>query len=118
MNADLIAALHPPRLPESFAALSMNDLLAAFGLGLLLAGLVLTVCAPLMQRRARRPGINERLRAIAPMLPQERAFELARLLQERGGTLSEDERQQLYTGEIGDLTGLENRIRHPERGRV
>ena len=34
---EIVAQLHPPRLPEAFAALHWGDVLAGFGLGLLLA---------------------------------------------------------------------------------
>lgn len=118
MNQDLIASLHPPRLPESFAALGIYDLLAAFGFGLMLAALLLAICTPLLRRRIRKPGINERLRAAAVLPPQERALQLTRLLKERGGTLSQREQSQLYTGESLDLTALEKRVRHARRGRA
>ena len=118
MNPDLISALHPPRLPESFAALTMHDLFTAFGLGLLLAGLLLIVMAPLMQRRIRPLGTKQRLRAAQNLPPQERALELVRLLQERGGRLSEDERHRLYAGELDDLAALESRVRHARRARA
>lgn len=117
MNRDLVSAMHPPRLPETFAALGIYDLLAAFGFGLMLAAVLLTICAPLMRRRNHRPGLNERLQTAAVLPPPERALLLARLLNERGGTLSQDEQSQLYTGQNLDLAALERRVRHPRRGR-
>ncbi len=107
MTPDVVEALHPPRLPEAFAAMGWGDLLAAFGLGLLLAAAVLSLAAPLLQRRAPRPRLSARIAAAASLPPQDRLLALARLLAERGGTLPEDLRAGLYRPEGADPARIE-----------
>lgn len=113
MTAGIVADLHPPRLPEAFAALHAGDLLAAFGLGLLAAVLLLTLAAPLLRRRPPRPRLSARIDAAAGLPPAARLLALARIVAERGGTLPEDLRAGLYTGEA-DPARIEALIR---RGR-
>ena len=106
MTPDVVSQLHPPRLPEAFTALGLHDLLEAFGLGLLLAALVLTLAAPLLTRRPRRPRATERIAAARRLPPEERLLALARLLAERGGALPDDQRTALYAGK-GDPDRIE-----------
>ena len=107
MTPDIVSNLHPPRLPEAFAAQGWDDLLAAFGLGLLLAALVLAIAMPALRRRPRPLRIRERI-ALAARLPgPERLLALAQLLAERGGELPEDQRQALYRGQAGDPARIE-----------
>ncbi|MBK4218188.1 hypothetical protein JJJ17_19850 [Paracoccus caeni] len=115
MNPDLLRSLHPPRLPEAFAGWNVADLLAAFGVGLLLAALVLTILSPMLRRRVPLPGIAERISAAADLPPQERELALVRLLAERGGTLTKEQRQRIYTGKGGDPAALEAQIRRVRR---
>lgn len=110
MTPEVVEALHPPRLPEGFAALGWADLLAAFGVGLLLAALVLTVAAPLLQRRPPRPRLSARIAAAAALPPQDRLLALARLLAERGGTLPEDLRAGLYAPGSAEPAKIEELI--------
>ncbi len=107
MTPDVVEALHPPRLPEAFAAMGWGDLLAAFGLGLLLAVLVLTLAAPLLQRRPPKPRLSARIAAAAALPPQDRLLALAQLLAERGGTLPEDLRAGLYAPGGADPAKIE-----------
>ncbi|WP_395540501.1 hypothetical protein [Neotabrizicola sp. sgz301269] len=104
---DLVAQLHPPRLPEEFAALGWNDVLAAMGLGFVLAALLLTILGPLLRPRTRPPRPAALIARAARLPPQERLLALARLLSETGGTLPEDQRAALYAGQPGDPGRIE-----------
>lgn len=116
MSPDLLASLHPPRLPESFAAAGWDDFLAAFGLGLLLAALVVALAMPALRRRPRRPRVAERIAAAAKLPAPERLLALSRLLAERGGALPADQRAALYRGEGGDPARIEALILGRKRG--
>lgn len=97
MSEDLIRALHPPRLPETFAAPGYADFLAAFGLGLLLAALILTLAMPFLRRRTPAPGWRARL-AEAELLPApERNIALAGILRDRGQSLPPEIAGALYS---------------------
>ena len=108
--------LHPPRLPESFVAPHWGDFLAAFGLGLLLAAIILMLAGPVLQRRPRPPGLKARIAAAESLPGSERLLALTRLLIERGGTLPEDQRQALYRGQPGDPARIEALILQTRRG--
>lgn len=103
MTAEILAQLHPPRLPETFAAPGWDDFLAAAGVGLLLAALLLTLAAPALRRRARVPSLRQRAAAVAHLPPAERALALTRLLAQTGGTMPADLRQGLYAGTVDPL---------------
>lgn len=121
MTPEIVASLHPPRLPEAFAAPGWDDLLAAFGLGLLLAALVLAVAMPALRRRPRPPRTRERIALAATLPAPERLLALARLLAERGGELPADQRQALYRGQAGDPARIEALIlrrRNRPKGRA
>ena len=99
---EMVAALHAPRLPEGFTALGWDDLLAAAGLGLLLAAALLVLLGPILRPRPRRLRPAARIAATAGLPPAERLLALARLLHETGGQLPEDQRAALYAGQPGD----------------
>lgn len=107
MTPAIVADLHPPRLPEAFAALGWPDLLAAFGFGLMLAALIVTLAAPLLRRRPRRVTPRARITAAAGLPPEERLLALTRILQDRGVTLPDDLRAALYSGRGGDPARIE-----------
>lgn len=107
MTPDIVASLHPPRLPETFAAPVWGDFLAAFGIGLLLAALVLVIAMPALRRRPRRLRPEDRIAAAARLPAPERLLMLARLLAERGLELPADQRAALYRGDPGDPARLE-----------
>lgn len=107
MTPAIVADLHPPRLPETFAGLGWPDLLAALGIGLMLAALVVTLAAPLLHRRPHRVAPRARIAAAAQLPPAERLLALAQLLHARGGTLPEDQRAALYSGQGGDPARIE-----------
>ena len=115
MTADVVAQLYPPRLPESFTALSLFDLVAAFGAGLVLATLVLTIAGPMLRRRPRPPRTAERVAATRTLPAEERLLALTRLLAEAGGTLPDDQRAALYAGGPGAPDRIEAMI--PNAGR-
>lgn len=95
-TAALIAQLHPPRLPAEATALAPGDLLAAFGLGLLLAALLAALAGPLLARRPHRETTPERLRHLAGLPPGDRLVEQLRLLADQGTRLPDDVRAALY----------------------
>lgn len=117
MTPDIIAQLHPPRLPESFTALGWPDVLAAIGVGLLLAAIVLTVAGPMLRRRPHALRPAEHIAAAAALPPQERLLALTRVLVERGGTLPADQRAALYSGQPGDPARIEALILRQGGGR-
>lgn len=76
-QAELIAALPQGRLPPSLMALHATDLVALFGLGLLLGALC---CALVLPFLARRVPLRARIRALRFLEPQERLLAIARVL--------------------------------------
>lgn len=119
MNEDLIASLHPPRLPEAFATLGAMDLLAAFGIGLLLAVLILSLAGPLLQRRPRRIGLSAQIAETKSLPPQDRLLALTRLLSTRGGAIPDEMKDLLYRGapppSDSELAAVEALIRRGRR---
>ena len=72
MTPPIVAELHPPRLPAAFIATGWPDLLAAFGLGLLLAAVACLLVAPLLKPRPRRAEHRRPARPAASLPPAER----------------------------------------------
>ncbi|MBP7003374.1 hypothetical protein, partial [Amaricoccus sp.] len=96
MNPEVIAGLHPPRLPAAVVATHWQDLLAAFGLGLLVAALLAFLLAPLLRPRPRRESLRRRLDRLAALPPEDRLLGQLRLLAETGTPLPDDLRARLY----------------------
>lgn len=96
MNEDLMAALHPPRLPEAFTQITLADILAAFGLGLGAALLVLLLVGPLLRRRPRALGPAQRLRAAQNLPRAARITALGDLLADLAVPLPPEESASLY----------------------
>lgn len=92
-QADLIAALPEGRLPPSLLDLGAADLLALFGLGLVLAALVAILALPLLDRK---PSLRARVRATRGLPAEERMLEIARIL----GHLPPDLQAAAYRGEV------------------
>ena len=113
MTPDL-AGLHPPRLPAEAVATGWPDLLAAFGLGLLLAALAALLLAPLLRTRPRRESLRARLARAGTLPPAARLLAQLRLLEETGTPLPPDVRAALYTAAPPDPAALDVLIR---RGR-
>lgn len=103
MTPEITAAdLHPPRLPESFAALHASDMLAALGIGFLLAALI-----HLALRPAAKPARNDRDEddnsfTSSDLSAAERLSRRAALFTRLGGRLPPDLRDSLYRPQSPD----------------
>ncbi len=95
MILDVVRDLHPPRLPEAFAALGWPEVLSAFGLGLLLALAIHAVIRPVLTRRP-RAVLEPQLARLRTLPPQERLLAQARLLTRLGGTVPAEIKPLLY----------------------
>ena len=113
MTPDIVNDLHPPRLPADFVALGWPDLLAAFGLGLILAGLALIVLQPLLRPRRRPLRLTDRIAAAAALPDADRLIALAALIAERGQPVPDDLRHALYAGAPYDPARAEALLRAP-----
>jgi hypothetical protein len=111
MTPPIVAELNPPRLPADFIVTGWPDLLAALGLGLLLAALAALLLAPLLKPRPRRASIAARLARAAALPPDERRLAQLHLLAEKGTPLPADLRAALYTAEPPDPAALDALIR-------
>lgn len=124
-EVDLAAELHPARLPADFFAVSMNDLLAAFGAGILAAVVLYLLLRPLTRRRTDvLAQVGRELEDIGRLPSQERVFRQATILAElRKGTghkdvqgsdpetQSADWRRALYCPDVAvDHDALDKRI--------
>jgi len=96
MTPPIVADLHPPRLPADFIATGWPDLLAAFGLGLLLAAVVAALLVPLLRPRRRRESVVARLARLGELPPDERLLGQLRLAAATGTSLPDDLRAALY----------------------
>lgn len=101
MNNDVVAALHPPRLPEAFTAAGPADYLLAFGLGLALAALVVWLFAPALRRRPRPLPLRKALSEASALPSGEAMLRLAALAEARGVTLKPEETAALYARDPG-----------------
>ena len=95
---EIVSLLHPPRLPESFTQGGSADLLLAFGLGLLLAGVIVMLAAPLLVTRPRARPLRARLADLDRLPAADRLHGLAMLAHDRGIALTDAERAALYGG--------------------
>ncbi|SHN05177.1 hypothetical protein [Roseibium suaedae] len=113
-QAELIAALPEGRLPPELMTLHPLDLLALFGLGLILASLVALLILPFT---ARRPSRKELIKATRPLPPEERLLAIARIL----GHLPEELRLAAYqsgpppTDDAIERAALKNLKAHSKR---
>lgn len=92
---DVLRDLHPPRLPEDFAALVWPEVLAGFGLGLLLALVIFAIVRPVLTRRP-APKIGPHLLRLRALPPEECLLAQARLLSSLGGALPAELHAALY----------------------
>ena len=112
MSAEVAAKLHPPRFPESFTGIGPADLLLAFGLGLLLAALLLMLLRPVMRGRKHAEPWHQRLQTAADLPPSEAMPRLAALAQERGLSLTMSESDALYRSPSPEVaTALAQRLK-------
>ena len=107
MTPEIVAELHPPRLPATAVATHGADLLAAFGLGLLLAALAAAILAPLLSPRPRRETAAARLDRARILPPEERLVVQLTILREKDIPLPPDLRAALYTPDRPDPERLE-----------
>jgi hypothetical protein len=94
--AELLAALHDPRLPEGTAGLDAGALLAAFGLGLLIALGLFALARPALRVRARAAKPGELLARIAAMPEEARPLATARLFASLGAPMPPSLARSLY----------------------
>ncbi len=117
MTPETLADLHPPRLPADFIATGWADLLAAFGLGLLLAALAAALIRPMLRPRRRRESVAARLARLGSLPPEERLLGQLRLVEETGAALPPEIRAALYRRTPPDPAALDDLIRRRGRGR-
>jgi len=114
VTPDIVNDLHPARLPAEFVMMGWQDMLAAFGMGLILAGLIVTLLQPLLRQRSRPQRTEDRIAAAATLPPAERLLALSALLTDRGRRLPDDLRHALYSGAPYDPARAEALIRTPK----
>ena len=110
MNVDLVHTLNPPRMPAEFVRTGAADILAAFGVGLLIAAALVFVLAPLFRRRPARRRAADALGELRALPASERLVAGARLLAERGVALPDRYRDALYLGTPYDPADLERLV--------
>jgi hypothetical protein len=115
MTPEIVADLHPPRLPADFIAPGWPDVLAAFGLGLLLAALAAAIAAPLLRPRPRRESVAARLAVAAALPPDARQIAQLRLIAETGAALPPELSAALYTRTPPEPEALDAVIRRRRR---
>jgi hypothetical protein len=115
MTPSIVADLHPPRLPADFIATGWQDLLAAFGLGLLFAALAFALLRPLLQPRPRGESVRARLARLSALPPEDRLLGQLRLAADTGTPLPEDLRAALYGRTPPDPERLDALIRRRNR---
>lgn len=94
--AEIVVALHPPRLPAGFAAAGWPDLLATFGLGLLAAAALAALLGPALRPRLRPRSLREELDRLRGLPPGDRLVAQLRLARARGVVLPPELRAALY----------------------
>ena len=94
--AELLAALHDPRLPQGTAGLDAGALVAAFGLGLLIALGLFALARPALRTRARAPRPGELLARIAALPEEARPLAAARLFASLGAPAPSSVARSLY----------------------
>ncbi|MDP5306612.1 hypothetical protein [Paracoccus spongiarum] len=83
-QAELLAALAPPRLPADLARIGWREGLALVSLGLLAAVILFALLAPML---ARRPSRRARIRATRGLPVPDRLLAIARILGHLPATL-------------------------------
>lgn len=73
---ELLAALAPIRLPGAMRGLDWRELLALFGLGLILAAVIALLLMPLLSRKV---SIRQRIRATRGLPIEERLLAVSRI---------------------------------------
>ena len=124
-EVSLAEQLRPARLPADFFAISFQDILAAFGVGILVAVALYLIIRPFARRRASALArVTEQLQAFRALPPQERVFRQLSILEElRSGAAqvgggqstvdasSDDWKEALYRPDVTvDHDALDERI--------
>jgi hypothetical protein len=117
MIPEIVANLHPPRLPAAFIVGGWADLLAAFGLGLVVAALAAALIAPLLKPRPRRQRVADRLAQLRSLPPEDRLLGQLDLLRATGTPLPEPMRAAIYGRTPPDPAALEALVRRRGRRR-
>ncbi len=109
---ELVERLAPPRLPEEFLSVGLQDLLGAFGVGLIAALILAPFLRPFLSRRVPLADeVRARLAALAGLGRDERLLRRAELLAEYGVPLEGAERDALYRPDAEvDEAALDARI--------
>ncbi|TPE50233.1 hypothetical protein [Amaricoccus solimangrovi] len=94
--AEVVAALHGPRLPEGTASLGPGALVAAFGLGLLIALALFALARPVLRARRRAPRPADLLARLAALPDTARPLAAARLFGHLGAPPPEAVAARLY----------------------
>ena len=85
--AEMVAALHPVRPPASLGGLDLGALVAAFGLGLLLAVAGFALVRPVLRRRQHPPRPGALLARLGALPPEARSLAAARVFGALGAPL-------------------------------
>lgn len=93
---EVVAALHPPRLPVGTAALGPGALIAAFGLGLLIALVLFALARPAFRARRKAAGPPDFIAGLAALPPEARPLAAARLFTRLGAAPPESVTTRLY----------------------
>ena len=117
MNGELVQTLNPPRLPAEFVRTGMADILAAFGIGLLIAAVLIFILAPLFRRRPAPRRAVDALGELRGLPASDRLVAAARLLAERGAALPDSCHDALYLGASYDAADLERLVADAWGGR-
>ena len=86
-TAEMVAALHPMRPPASLVGLDPGALIAAFGLGLLLALAGFALVRPVLRRRQRPPRPDVLLARIGALPAEAQSLAAARAFAALGAPL-------------------------------
>ena len=93
-EVDLAEQLHPARLPADFFSVSIQDLLAAFGVGILVAVALYFMLRPFVRRQVSALArVTTQLRDSRTLPSQERVFRQAAILDELRGNDEQNDDQ-------------------------
>lgn len=93
---EVVAALHPPRLPMGTASLGPGALIAAFGLGLLIALALFAFARPAFRARREAVKPSDLLAGLATLPPEARPLAAARLFSRLGAAPPDAVTTRLY----------------------
>lgn len=100
---ELVSALHPPRLPVGTATLGPGALIAAFGLGLLVALVLFAIARPAFRARLKPARPSDLVAGLAALPPEARPLAAARLFARLGAAPPDSVTSRLYRPEAPPL---------------